>query len=80
MIICNNCGETFCEDDIAEYEEHHPYGMGYAVETFYLCPYCKDTDIQEAKICSKCGDYVAETREGLCDVCYSDMYDQGVRI
>lgn len=72
MFICNNCGETF--EEFAIIEEHHPYGMGYAVEEWSVCPYCKDNDIDEAKQCKRCSEYVAELHEGLCDVCYDDMY------
>ena len=73
MYICNNCEEVFDEPKIIE--EHHPYGMGYATEEFYVCPHCEDTDIQEAEQCTRCGEYVAEAEEGLCEFCYDDLYD-----
>ena len=73
MFICNECGELFEEPKIIE--EHHPYGMGYATEEWAVCPHCKETDFQEAKQCSRCGEYVAELEDGLCDVCYGDMYE-----
>lgn len=72
MYICNECGEVFEEPKI--YEEHHPYGMGYAVEKIAVCPHCKDTDIDEAKVCQRCGEYVAELYDSMCDACYGDMY------
>ena len=72
MYICNECGEVFDEPKIIE--EHHPYGMGYAVEEFAVCPYC-DGGFQEAEQCERCGEYVAELEDGLCDICYSEMYD-----
>ena len=73
MLICNECQEVFEEPKIIE--EHHPYGMTYAVEEFAVCPHCKDTDIQEAHQCEGCGEYFAELEEGLCEICYSDLYD-----
>lgn len=74
MFICNECGEVFEEPYI--HKERHPYGMGYATEEFVVCPYCKDTDIDEAKRCERCGEWVAELDDGLCDVCAGDMYGE----
>lgn len=73
MFICNECGEIFETPKIIE--EHHPYGMGYAVEEWAVCPHCEETDFQEARQCTQCGEYVAELEDGLCDVCYGDMYE-----
>ena len=73
MFICNNCGNVF--DEPSSYSESHPYGMGYASETICVCPYCRDTDFTEAEECSRCGEIVAETRDGLCDMCYEEMYE-----
>ena len=74
MYICNDCERTFSE--CGTYEEHHPYGMGTASETFYCCPYCKSDDFQEAERCERCGEYVAELEDGMCDVCHEDMYGE----
>lgn len=71
MYICNTCDEIFDEYKIIE--EHHPYGDTYAVEEFAVCPHCEDTDIDIAKQCSQCGEYVAELEDGMCKHCYSDM-------
>lgn len=71
MLICNECQEVFEEPKIIE--EHHPYGMTYAVEKFAVCPHCKSTNIQEARCCERCGEYVAELHDDMCDVCYDDM-------
>ena len=73
MYICNNCEEVFEKPKI--YYEHHPYGMGYAEERWVVCPHCGEADFEEAKECKRCGEYVAELEDGLCDVCYSEMYD-----
>lgn len=72
MYICNNCGEVF--EDCKIIEEHHPYGMGTATENWYVCPYCEDTSFSEAEQCEMCGEFVTELNDGLCDVCYGDMY------
>ena len=72
MYICNNCGEVFEQADIVE--ERHPYGETYATENWYVCPYCGDTSFDEAQKCERCGVYVAELDEGLCDCCHGDMY------
>ena len=72
MFICNECGNVF--EEVKVIEERHPYGMTYASEYFSVCPHCNDTNISEAEECSRCGEYVAETKGGLCDVCYGDMY------
>ena len=73
MYICNNCGETF--DEFETIEEHHPYGNGTAAEKWAVCPYCNDTDFDEAKKCERCGEYFAELNEGLCDCCHGEMYE-----
>ena len=75
MYICNNCGETFEEPKI--YEEHHPYGMGYATEEFAVCPHCGEGDIEEAYMCCRCDEYVAQTFKGLCEACYDEVYGEG---
>ena len=74
MFICNNCSETFYEYDT--YNEYHPYGDGTAAETWAVCPYCSDTDFDEAKKCKRCGEYVAELDEGLCEYCHGDIYGE----
>lgn len=74
MYICNKCEAVFETPDT--YKEHHPYGMTSATEIFAVCPHCGDTDFDEAKRCEHCGEFVAELHEGLCDVCYGDMYGE----
>lgn len=74
MYICSECEGVFEEPET--YEEHHPYGMGTASETWYVCPYCQSTNYDEAKECTRCGEYVAELENGLCDACYGDMYGE----
>ena len=63
MYICE-CGAVFEEPH--RYEEHHPYGMGYAVEEWVVCPVCGETGFEEAYRCEKCGEYTADR---LCKDC-----------
>lgn len=74
MYICNNCEELF--EDCKIIKEHHPYGMGYAVEEWAVCPYCSDADISEAKECTRCGAMVAELDGGLCECCDGELYGE----
>ena len=48
--------------------------MESAVETWAVCPHCESTDFDEAVKCEKCGEFVAELENGLCDICHDDMY------
>jgi hypothetical protein len=75
MIICNDCGNHFEEPKI--HKEHHPYGMGSAVEVFAVCPYCNSTDIDEAEQCEECYEWVSvkEFDGGLCKNCQEVMCD-----
>ena len=72
MYICNNCEAVF--ETPGTHEERHPYGMTSATEYWAVCPFCGETDFNEAKKCDRCGEYVAELDEGLCDCCYGDTY------
>ena len=72
MFICENCGYVF--EDHKVIKERHPYGMSYATEEWYVCPHCNDSNTVEAQECERCGEYVAKLEDGLCDVCYEDMY------
>lgn len=74
MFICNSCGAVFSTPDT--HEDHHPYGMGYATERWSVCPSCGDNDFTEAEQCERCGEYVAETEDGLCEECYKEEYGE----
>lgn len=78
MFICEHCGEVF--DEPRKYEERHPYGMGYAVEVWYECPYCCETGFEEARQCSVCGEYFAVLEDGLCDACFEEINEEGERV
>lgn len=77
MIYCESCENFFDEDELETAEERHPYGEGYATETYYVCPFCRSTNINDAKKCSRCGEWVPETDvDGWCAVCHEDMYGE----
>lgn len=81
MLICNECGAVFSEDEVKVEYENHPYGEGYATEEFSVCPGCGDFGIEEAVQCNHCGEYghrdsmeMDENLNYLCEVCYEDLY------
>lgn len=72
MYICLDCGCVFDEDEMGTYTEQHPYGMGYAGETFVCCPSCKGS-FDEAVECKGCGEYFAKDNmhDEMCDKCFN---------
>ena len=73
MYICNDCGAVF-EECKVEYE-FHPYGSGTAKEEWWYCPNCDSADFEEAKECKRCGEYFVSLTDGLCDLCYEEVYE-----
>lgn len=68
---CLECGHIFEDGEQARWEEHHPYGMGYAFEEFSGCPICKG-NFEETKQCKICGgEFLEEDLNGdcVCDDC-----------
>jgi hypothetical protein len=68
---CLECGHIFEEGEQAKWEEHHPYGMGYAAEEFCGCPLCKG-DFEKTKQCEICGgEFLEDELLGgcVCDEC-----------
>lgn len=82
---CLECGHIFEDGEWARWEEHHPYGMGYAAEEFSGCPICKG-DFEEAKQCKICGGEFLEDELNGCCVCnecieeYSKDFDTCYKI
>ena len=77
---CLECGHIFEEGEQSRWEEHHPYGMGYAAEEFSGCPICNG-DFEETKQCEICGgEFLEDELNGgcVCDECieeYSKNFD-----
>lgn len=69
-MICNNCGATFDEQDMAHYRED--YG-----EVFAACPVCGQSDIAESDSCQICLEekHHDDLREGICLQCLWDSID-----
>ena len=72
MYICLDCGHVFDEPDT--WNEHHPYGEGYATEAWSGCPRCKG-GYEEAVECNVCGEYFSKSdlTDGICDRCYEEQ-------
>lgn len=72
MHICLNCGHVFGEPDT--WNEHHPYGGGYAAEEWSGCPNCHGW-YEEAIECAVCGEYFAKSdlTDSICDRCYEEQ-------
>ena len=71
---CLSCGHIFEEGEQARWEEHHPYGMGYASESFSGCPICNG-DYEETKQCEICGgEFLEDKLNGgcVCDECVEE--------
>ena len=68
-MICKNCRECFDEARrVTEVEEAwgRPYIIPYAV-----CPFCRDSDLDEEAECEECGNAVPESEliDGYCETC-----------
>lgn len=72
MYRCNECGNLFEEGEQAIWYEHHPCGMGTALEEFSGCPLCKG-DYEKIKPCIVCGEYVQNLEEGVCESCRKEF-------
>ena len=71
---CLDCGHIFEEGEQSRWEEHHPYGMGYAAESFSGCPICNG-DFEETKQCEICGgEFLEDELNGgcVCDDCVEE--------
>ena len=71
---CLACGHIFEEGEQAGWEEHHPYGMGYAAEEFSGCPICNG-EYEETKQCKICGgEFLEDELNGglVCDDCVEE--------
>jgi len=51
MFKCDDCNAYFDEPDITE--DHHPYGMRYAVEYWAVCPLCHSANFEYVSLNEK---------------------------
>lgn len=78
--FCNQCGNTFYEPH--QHIERHGFTEG-PYETTNVCPYCGDTDYEEAFECDLCGQILPVSKKNIitaddgdivwmCDGCYEE--------
>lgn len=80
MYRCNNCNAKFEEPTMKRICFEQEYGVANLFDSRHytnieVCPSCEDGDIEELEQCERCGNYVSETCESLCDCCYEDIYE-----
>lgn len=73
MFVCTECGCLF--DEPYYWNEYHPYGEGYAKETWSGCPDCHG-NYTEAYPCDCCNewidsDYIKIDGNRYCEYCYT---------
>ena len=75
MYYCERCGEFF-SDPAYDYEDPSPSGIslpaGYYA--YYACPECGSRDIEEAKECPLCGEWMPRDKE-FCEDCENKVAD-----
>ena len=75
MYVCLNCSAVF--DTPIPIHEYHDELDEKAIEEYYVCPYCKSDDYEEAVQCNLCGQYVncnyVELKDGTfaCEDCFT---------
>lgn len=61
MYKCNNCAHEF---------QHYDTITENTGEKHYVCPRCRGTDFDEAKVCELCGDWFVESEHNeICQSC-----------
>ena len=75
MYICKDCGAVFEEPNVWR-DDPSPAGValpsGYY--EYWECPKCGSEDIDEAKQCEVCGEYIAF--RGICDTCMAEITEE----
>ena len=71
MFKCHDCDTVFDEPKLSG--QHHPYGEGYAFESYSVCPRCGGS-FSEAFACKGCGEYSCseELHNSYCIDCLKD--------
>ena len=81
MLICYDCGCVFGEDE-ARIEQDKDYvnnGLGMECvrcDNILHCPNCDSEDVDEAKVCSVCGEYFyPDSMYDVCNNCIDNAKD-----
>lgn len=68
---CPECGEIFPEDEARVLRRDE----GYGTKEIYACPNCRNTEIDEADKCERCGEPIPPD-EHFCEDCKEILYRQ----
>ena len=73
MFKCHDCHTVFDEPKCSG--QYHPYGEGYALERYSVCPRCGGS-FSEAFACKYCGEYFCseELHNSYCIDCLKDNF------
>ena len=75
MFKCHDCDTVFDEPKCSG--QYHPYGEGYAFESYSVCPRCGGS-FSEAFACKDCGEYFFEDElhSFYCIDCLKENWDK----
>lgn len=78
MFYCENCGAFFEEPETKNEYRGEYWGMPTS-EAYGVCPYCGNTEFDEASYCKACGEPIPEGE--YCEVCesYAETIAQGIK-
>lgn len=62
--FCNDCEKTFDEERMDSGSDRY--------STWYVCPNCHSTDVEECDICEMCGEYI-EPHTMFCKDCAENI-------
>lgn len=72
MYKCSHCGYEV--EVLPTYTEYYPYGNGYIGQERDNDMCDCGGDMIEGEHCERCGEFTEQPHNGLCDVCFDDMY------
>ena len=68
MYKCNNCAHEF---------QHYDTIKENTGEKHYVCPRCRGTDFDEAKVCENCDElYTDSLYNGVCPKCIAEVEER----
>ena len=76
MLICNECGNEFFEDEVKATYDRVPYGDQMVdMPSYDVCPNCGSEYIEEAVRCKRCGEYMPQSfnADCLCQSCCTEI-------